>query len=389
MANAGSIELFQRHGVALVLEHFGLWGGGMPKAAWLLAKELRALGVPVSVSVLHTTVGDIERARGIGIPVWRGWCRWGHRWRLPQRTLALATIARAARRKHALILGLGLDPLAAFLLASPLRRRFAVWECTEATPNNKFVWPGAVRRLHRGLAVLAPSQAIETNVRATYAYSGPLIRLPFWIDAGEARGHEAGEQASETDFLFLGRKDPEKGLFELIRAFAEVLREQPRARLTLCGTGADAPYAELIHSLGIQSQVRLTYLPDHEQVGSLILRSRWLVLPSYHEGYPLTPLEGFARSRPVIVTAVGSVPEMCGGSPAALLIPPRDVAALRSAMLQALAEPASEYRRRQREAYQCFDRLCSSAAIESNLSLALAALAKQISEQHPAQFHAS
>jgi glycosyltransferase involved in cell wall biosynthesis len=177
-------------------------------------------------------------------------------------------------------------------------------------------------------------------------------------------------------------------LISVIHAFAEVLAEQPRARLTLCGTRVDAPYAELINSLGIQSQVGLTYVANQDQVGSLILRSRWLVLPSYHVGYPLTPLESFARARRVIVSALGSVPEMCGASPAGLLIPARDAAPLSSGMLHALAEPAPDYRRRQQEAPQCFERLGSSAATRSSFSLALATLANEISEEHPASSHA-
>jgi len=380
--------LFRQQGISLCVEHFGLWGGGMPKAAWLLAHDLRALDIPVSVTTFHTTDDDIERARARGVSVRRIWWRWGSRWKWPQRATAIGGLAETVRRGCPVLVAIGVDQVAAFLLASRFGRRVVVWECTEASPGVKFVCADAVRRLHRGLAVLVPSQAVEQNVRNTYGYRGPVVRLPFWIDATEADGMNDGDPAPTNDFVFLGRKDSEKGIDELLQAFAEVVRAHPQATLTICGTGTDAPYAKMAEALRIRERVTLTYLPDHSQVGDLIRRTRWLVLPSYHEGYPLTPMEAFARGRPTIATAVGSVPEMCGGDSAAILLPPRDVRSLRDAMLQALAEDSVTYQQRRIAARRCFERISSAQMVRTNLISAFERIAELVRQAQPASYEA-
>lgn len=374
------LTVFRQRGVSLCVEYFGLWGGGMPKAAWLLARDLRALDIPVSVTTFHTTDDDIERARVMGVAVRRIWWRWGSRWKWPQRATAAAGLSETVRRGCPILVAIGVDRVAAYLLASRVSRRVVVWECTEASAGVKFICADAVRWLDRGLAVLVPSQAVEQNVRKTYGYRGPLVRLPFWIDAADADRVEDGDLKPTNDFLFLGRKDSEKGLNELIRAFAEVVRVHSQATLTICGTGSDEPYAGLADSLGIRKCVTLTYLPDHNQVGEMVRRSRWLVLPSYHEGYPLTPMEAFARGRPVIATTVGSVPEMCGGVSAAILLPPRDVPRLRDAMLQVLAEDPAVYLQRQNAARRCFERLSSAGTVRTNLVSAFERIAQLINQ---------
>jgi len=368
-----TLASLRRRGVCMPVEHYGLWGGGMPKAAWLLAREMARLGVPVRVFTLNTTPEDVARSRGAGVRVTRVRLRKGHRWSLPQRYVALRGLAHALLRPRCIV-AIGLDAIAAALLKSPLARRVAVWECTQATPGNKFVHPAAAARLRRGAAVLAPSAAIEANLRSTYAYDGPVIRLPFWIDPDEA-ADASPAPAADIDFLFLGRKDPEKGLFELLRAFAKLVKDRPASSLTICGTGDDAPYAREARDLGITPRVQLTYVKDHSRVGDLIRRSRWLVLPSYHEGYPLTPLEAFARSRPAILTRVGSVPEMCGDSPAAVVIPPCDQTALFNAMRAALAEPQPEYALRCAQARDLFQRLSGADAVRAGVTRALEQLA--------------
>ena len=97
---------------------------------------------------------------------------------------------------------------------------------------------------------------------------------------------------------------------------------------------------------------RLEFLPEqpHDEALRLLAASEVFVLPSYTEGFPNSVMEAMATGLAVVATDVGAVPEMlsegCG-----LLVPPRDVVALRDALARVTADDAlrAELGRRARE----------------------------------------
>jgi glycosyltransferase involved in cell wall biosynthesis len=99
--------------------------------------------------------------------------------------------------------------------------------------------------------------------------------------------------------------------------------------------------------------------------------SRFLVLPSYHEGYPLVLLEAAQRSVPFLATSVGSVPEIFGGTPAAVIISPRDAKSLATEMRNRLVESPELYAERRKSAYGFFSALSSAPSVTSNIRSAL------------------
>ena len=102
-----------------------------------------------------------------------------------------------------------------------------------------------------------------------------------------------------------------------------------------------------------------------------LANSRCLVLPSYHEGYPLVLLEAVRFGVPVIATTVGSVPEVFAGSEAALLIPPKDVSSLADAMRTILSESPEHHQERRQAARELFRKLNSTEAIRARLETLL------------------
>ncbi len=94
------------------------------------------------------------------------------------------------------------------------------------------------------------------------------------------------------------------------------------------------------------------------------------VLPSLHEGYPLTLLEACSYGKPLIASAVGSIPEVFGGRECAILVPPGEASALESAMITLLAESSEQYERRAADARRLFEEVSSRPAILDALSRA-------------------
>jgi alpha-1,3-rhamnosyl/mannosyltransferase len=72
--------------------------------------------------------------------------------------------------------------------------------------------------------------------------------------------------------------------------------------------------------------------------GSLIAGARLLAYPSLYEGFGLPPLEAMSLGVPVVASTAGAIPEVVGD--AAVLVPPRDVAALSEALLEVSRDAA-------------------------------------------------
>jgi glycosyltransferase involved in cell wall biosynthesis len=71
----------------------------------------------------------------------------------------------------------------------------------------------------------------------------------------------------------------------------------------------------------------------------LLAASDVFVLSSDREGLPIAALEALAAGRPVVATAVGDVPTVVRDGVTGKLVPPRDPAALASALVELLGDP--------------------------------------------------
>jgi glycosyltransferase involved in cell wall biosynthesis len=138
--------------------------------------------------------------------------------------------------------------------------------------------------------------------------------------------------------LYLGVVRPFKGVEDLVAAFSALDRDQAsRFRLAVVGetwegwTAPDqaiacSPHADLIERVD-------RYVTDAE-LTAYLERADAVVLP-YHRSSSSGPLHvAMAAGLPVVVTAVGGLVEAVQDYLGVLLVPPRDPAALREALLQ-------------------------------------------------------
>jgi glycosyltransferase involved in cell wall biosynthesis len=130
--------------------------------------------------------------------------------------------------------------------------------------------------------------------------------------------------------LYAGRLSPEKGVLELVEA-ADGLP------LVVAG---DGPLRDRVpHALG--------FVP-HGDLRRLYSRAALVAVPSYREGFGIVCLEAMAHARPVVASAVGGLLDLVVDGETGILVPPGDVAALRRALRELLAD--RELRRRMGEA---------------------------------------
>jgi glycosyltransferase involved in cell wall biosynthesis len=126
--------------------------------------------------------------------------------------------------------------------------------------------------------------------------------------------------------LFAGRLSEEKGVLEL----AEAARGLP---LVVAGAGHLASRVQ-----GVVGPV-----PPRE-LGGYYDRASIVAVPSRREGYGLVAREAMAHGRPVVASAVGGLLEAIEDGVNGVLVPPLDVAALRRALEELLANPEQRAR---------------------------------------------
>ena len=135
-------------------------------------------------------------------------------------------------------------------------------------------------------------------------------------------------------FLFVGRIVGDKGINELIDAFAK-LHGEYNIRLILVGS-----YERTLDPLLSKTQEQIDNVPDivfvGEQFGDNLIAyyaaADCFVFPSYREGFPNTVLEAGAMGLPCIVTDINGSREIIVDGNNGIIIPPKDEKALYEAM---------------------------------------------------------
>jgi glycogen(starch) synthase len=141
--------------------------------------------------------------------------------------------------------------------------------------------------------------------------------------------------------LCLGRLVPEKGFELAIRAFAELVKKHPNARLIITGDGPSKPDLEkLADQLRVDKFVEFTGAINPDEVYTLINTATMMVIPSrWREAFGLVALEASQMARPVIASDVGGLSEAVLDGQTGLLYENGDARALTAAMLYLLDHP--------------------------------------------------
>ncbi|HEX8389520.1 MAG TPA: glycosyltransferase, partial [Sphingomonas sp.] len=169
------------------------------------------------------------------------------------------------------------------------------------------------------------------------------IEAAIGVEAVDLGGAVLGLEPDDADLpagltpgrflLFCGLVEPRKNLAALARAWDAAGRPLP---LVVAGPdGADG--AALRRALAAAGAITLPFQP-RPRLARLIRDARALVFPSLAEGFGLPVAEAMTLGTPVITSSGGAPEEVAGG--AALLVDPRDEAALADAIRLIAADDA-------------------------------------------------
>ncbi len=240
-----------------------------------------------------------------------------------------------------------------------------VWE------NNPFQYENIpTRRLGKKLGLgksivreqadhfLVPAQAsrlaleLEGVPTERITYIGTAIDLERYRPrprTGQLRSR-LGLSADAKIILFAGRQVWEKGVFDLLEAFALLCRTQEPGQdvhLLYFGSGIEgARLRRESEQLGLSGRVHFQSgqaYTNSDQMPALYNEVDLLVLPSlpirfWQEQFGVVLIEAMASGVPVVGSSSGAIPEVIGD--AGLIFPTHDIRALTACIARILGEPA-------------------------------------------------
>jgi glycosyltransferase involved in cell wall biosynthesis len=252
----------------------------------------------------HGVVGNLRRRPWLALLV-------------PPMLVSFARAARRAAREADLVHA---HWLPAGVVAAAAGRPFVVqlWG-TDVELARRAPWL-ARRVLRRARLVICASHELAGAARELGARTVRVI--PSGVDVPDA----VTEPDDPPHVLYAGRLSEEKGVLELV----EAARGLP---LVVAG---DGPLRDRVPgALGWVA---------HDELLGLYERAAVVVCPSRREGFGVVCAEAMSYGRPVVASAVGGLRDLVVDGETGLLVPPRDVPALRAALERLLGDP--ELRRR-------------------------------------------
>ena len=157
------------------------------------------------------------------------------------------------------------------------------------------------------------------------------------FDRQKQKFEKRGDQ--KIIFLFVGRLESEKGLKYLFHAVRILKDRTKNFKFLIVGDSSQRnAFKNLAKNLGIEEYIFFMGKVDTDKIIKIYHNSDVFVLPSIHEGLPLTLLEAWAARLPIVTTNVGGIPEICVNRENALIVPPKDPEALADAMIEILED---------------------------------------------------
>lgn len=189
---------------------------------------------------------------------------------------------------------------------------------------------------------LMTDAGVAPRDKFTTIYSGMEVE-PF-LAADEHRLRTRRELGYRDEHVVVGkiaRLFHLKGHEYLIRAAAQVVKQEPRVRFLLIGDGILAdPLRSQIAAAGLQPYFQLTGLVPPERIPKLISAMDVLVHTSLREGLARALPQALIAGKPVVSYDVDGAGEVVLPGVTGYLLPPQSVEPLAAAILELARDPA-------------------------------------------------
>lgn len=197
----------------------------------------------------------------------------------------------------------------------------------------------------RASAVVAVAQSNVSDYRAAVGSHPGLRLIPNGVDmrrfaAPAAPDAEAATVADGPLVVQLGRYTAVKNQLHTVRAFAEMLRVVPAARLALYGVIEDPSYHASVQALVGELQLgeQVSVNGPRGDIPQLLAQASVFAMPSASEAHSIAFLEALATGVPVVASAIPAF-RFADGFQSVQLLDTGDIGAYAEALVRAAAQP--------------------------------------------------
>jgi glycosyltransferase involved in cell wall biosynthesis len=180
---------------------------------------------------------------------------------------------------------------------------------------------------------LMPSERAPTILNGVDPAYGPAADTEADAEAARLLGPPT---ADAIEVLHVGSTIPRKRIDVLLRVFAAMRREVPRARLVRVSGPFSAAQARLVRELDFDGAIAVLPFVAPAVLAAIYRRAALVMIPSDLEGFGMPALEAMACGTPVLVSDMDVTREV--GGAAAEYAPVADVPAWTAAALSMLRE---------------------------------------------------
>jgi glycosyltransferase involved in cell wall biosynthesis len=204
---------------------------------------------------------------------------------------------------------------------------------TLSSPTSKFLIKRILEQVDRQIVL----SELDQNCMVSLVPRERIHLLPSGVSSSfiaQFCDQASSLKQDEIRILFIGGRDPvRKGIFDILKALAIVVRNDQTIQLVLTGGGNAVDALEQATNSDIEDHISfLGYVSETQKI-ELYKSAAMLLLPSCHEGLPYVILEAMAAGLPVISTPVGGIPDVIEENVNGFLIEPGDYKALAQRIL--------------------------------------------------------
>lgn len=162
---------------------------------------------------------------------------------------------------------------------------------------------------------------------------------PAYASAAEGRDYGRADQ-----LLFAGTWRKNKGIEDLVPAFAALAARRPGLTLTVLGSGVPEAEVSAAFPAEVRPRVRCLRTSSEAENAAAYAAADVFLLPSLFEGTPLTLIEAMMSGLPIVTTATCGMKDVIRHGANGLLVPIRSPEAVVAALEQLLADAAGRAR---------------------------------------------